>query len=259
MRLLTSIMAAPIDPGYAATAHHRSPTGRRWALAVAAVLVGSLFTVGAVQATRSAPALESERRDLIERVRAQESESDRLRAQLIALESDVDRLRAAALGGSDDARALEAQIDTLAPRAGGTAVRGPGVVLMADDADDAVRDARDVRDRVLDLDLQVMVNGLWWAGAEAIAVNGHRLSARTAIRGAGDAITVDYRSLTRPYRVEAIGDPRTLPARWATSPGAGWWDELVQDREMRLEVTKADELLLPADPGLGLRFARTAR
>ena len=88
---------------------------------------------------------------------------------------------------------------------------------MVDDAPVGRRTTR--RDRVLDIDLQVLANGLWQAGAEAVSINGHRLSDLTAIRSAGDAITVDYRSLTRPYRVEAIGDPRTLQARFVESAG----------------------------------------
>ena len=109
---------------------------------------------------------------------------------------------------------------------------------------------------MLDLDLQVLANGLWQSGAEAVAVNGHRLSALTAIRGAGDAITVDYRSLNRPYRVEAIGDPRTLPARFAESPAGTWWNDLAQNRKMRYEISDADHLSLDADPGVTLRWAR---
>jgi hypothetical protein len=73
--------------------------------------------------------------------------------------------------------------------------------------------------QVTDEDLRQLVNGAWEAGAEGIAINGHRLTTRTAIRSAGSAITVDYRSLLRPYRVEAIGDPKTLPARFANTPG----------------------------------------
>ena len=65
---------------------------------------------------------------------------------------------------------------------------------------------------MLDRDLQTVVNGLWAAGAEAVAVNGQRLTALSAIRSAGDAILVDYRPLTRPYVVTAIGDPATLQA-----------------------------------------------
>ena len=39
--------------------------------------------------------------------------------------------------------------------------------------------------RVLDVDLQGVVNGLWASGAEAIAVNGQRLTGLTTIRAAG--------------------------------------------------------------------------
>ncbi len=121
--------------------------------------------------------------------------------------------------------------------------------------DDAAGGADTGTDRVLDLDLQMLANGLWQAGAEAVAINGHRLSTLTAIRGAGQAITVDYRSLTRPYRVEAIGDPRTLPARFAESSGGTWWQELAQNRGMQFETSGADALTLPADAGMVLRYA----
>lgn len=122
--------------------------------------------------------------------------------------------------------------------------------------DDAATSADNSDDRVLDLDLQILANGLWQAGAEAIAINGHRLSTLTAIRSAGDAITVDYRSLTGPYRVEAIGDPRTLPARFAETPAGAWWTELSRNRGMRFDVSEARTLNLPADPGITLRHAK---
>jgi len=256
MGLLTAIMRSPLDPDYAVAAARGAPPSRhRWALAGVGLLVGALFAVAALQTTRSAPALESERRELISRVRTAEAEQDRLRERVTTLDTDIDRLRVAALGGDERARSLETQIDTLATEVGTVAVRGPGLVLVADDAAGTGEDARD---RVLDLDLQVMANGLWQAGAEAVAVNGHRLSALTAIRGAGEAITVDYRSLTRPYRVEAIGDPRTLQARWAESAGGAWWHELAANRQVRYEVSEASDLTLPADPGLTLRHARKA-
>ena len=51
------------------------------------------------------------------------------------------------------------------------------------------------------------MNGLWSVGAEAIAVNGQRLTAQSAIRSAAGAILVNYRPLKPPYRVEAIGPP----------------------------------------------------
>ena len=139
---------------------------------------------------------------------------------------------------------------------GAAAVKGPGVLVTVDDAPGS---DTDTGDRVLDVDLQILVNGLWRAGAEAISVNGHRLSGLTAIRGAGEAITVDYRSLTRPYRVAAIGDPRTLPASFAETSAGAWWIDLSRNRGMSFTVSGAQKLTLDPDPGLVLRYARPGR
>ncbi|MBU1800763.1 MAG: DUF881 domain-containing protein, partial [Actinobacteria bacterium] len=56
------------------------------------------------------------------------------------------------------------------------------------------------------------VHGLWEAGAEAISVNGQRLTSMSAIRIGGQAILVNNRGVSAPYVVEAIGDTRTLSA-----------------------------------------------
>jgi uncharacterized protein YlxW (UPF0749 family) len=110
--------------------------------------------------------------------------------------------------------------------------------------------------RVTDEDLRQLVNGAWQAGAEGIAINGHRLTARTAIRSAGSAITVDYRSLLRPYRVEAIGDPKRLPARFADTPGGAWWADAKNNYGLEYDVSSSASLTLPADPGLAVTTAR---
>ena len=101
--------------------------------------------------------------------------------------------------------------------------------------------------------------GLGLAGAEAVAVNGYRLSSRTAIRQAGDAITVDYRSLTRPYVVEAIGDPRGLEDGLEKSNGRAWWRSLAQQYQIKFAVERSATLTLNADPGLGVESARPVR
>lgn len=259
MDLLNQIVRAPVDPDYARVAARRAPGERlrprtHWWLALVLVLAGALFAVGALQTNRTRPVQESERAELIDRIQAAEAEQDGLRRRVIDLDTQIGALRTAALGSDGTSRALEAQIDRLGPAVGLRPVTGPGVVVVVDDAPTTVGDARD---QVLDLDLQVLANGLWASGAEAVSINGHRLSALTAIRGAGDAITVDYRSLTRPYEVEAVGDPRTLQARLAESAAGAWWNDLAQNRDMTYQTSSADRLVLDADPGITLRYART--
>lgn len=256
MDLLLQIIRQPVDPDYAVVAARGETTPRsRWLLGLVALAIGAMFAVAALQTTRAAPALQTERTELIARVRAGEVQQDELRARVTALSREIAMLRSAALGDDSTSRALEAQINTLDPVVGNSAVTGPGVLIVVDDAPAANEDSRD---RVLDVDLQVLANGVWAAGAEAVAINGHRLSSLTAIRSAGDAITVDYRSLTRPYRLEAVGDPRTLQARFVESSAGAWWNELAQNRRMGYQISDADRLDLPADPGMVLRYAKKA-
>lgn len=51
----------------------------------------------------------------------------------------------------------------------------------------------------------MIVNGLWQAGATDMAINGRRLTPTSAIRAAGEAILVNYRPMSPPYVVSAIG------------------------------------------------------
>ncbi|HET9649771.1 MAG TPA: DUF881 domain-containing protein [Microlunatus sp.] len=258
MDLLNDIVRQPVDPDYAVVAARgdgRRPARGRWDLAVVALAIGALFTVAAVETTRTAPAAETERRELIARIQQSEAQQDQLRSQIASLDAEIAQLRTDALGSDAEAQQLTGRIAALEPVTGATAVTGPGLVITVDDASGT---SSDQRDQVLDLDLQILVNGLWSSGAEAIAINGHRLSSLTAIRGAGDAITVDYRSLTRPYQIQAIGNPRTLPARWVESSGGAWWNELAQNRGMRYEVSTVDAMTLDADPGMTVRYARPA-
>src|SRR5699024_2165508 len=114
------------------------------------------------------------------------------------------------------------------------ALRGPGVVLTLEDSAPlpaAPGVTQRAVNRVTDADLQLAVNGLWAAGAEAIAVNGQRLTSTSlspaesdaaagdgrrlpstgAIRTAGSAVLADRRPLSPPYAVIAPGGAAQLP------------------------------------------------
>ena len=76
---------------------------------------------------------------------------------------------------------------------------------------------------------------------------------------AGDAITVDYRSVTRPYVIEAIGDARVLEDAFRRSEGGAWVEGLAQHYGVQWSIGRVGEVALPADPGLGVDRARTRR
>lgn len=254
MDLLNQILREPVDPDYAVVAGRaRQPRRRPLLMVLVAVASGLMFASGGMATWRSQPTIAKEREQLIVRIRAEEQHHQELAASIEKTTGEIADLQQAALGS--EAGGYQSALEGLGTATGATPVRGPGVVVVVDDAENATSKTS----QVLDVDLRQAVNGLWASGAEAIAINGHRLSARTAIRGAGDAITVDYISLTRPYTVEAIGDPKTLEARFIGSAGGTWWSHLRANYGMTFRVSTVDEVRLPGDPGLGLQNAKKPR
>lgn len=267
MTLLKEVMERPLDPGYAAAAQAREAAGgtrpdrgrRVPATAVLSVVAGLVLVTGAVQlrAPRSVDAAEG----LRDQIAIRTEEVDRREAAIAAADAEIAALRDTALAGSD--AALLRQVESLGVLAGTSAVTGPGAVYTLDDSlasrDPVPGDPRSAEEiaqgKVFDVDLQQVVNGLWAAGAEAIAVNGHRLTSTSAIRSAGEAILVDLRPLARPYVVEAVGDPARMQTAFARSEAGRYLSSLEQNHGIRVGVTGSDELRLEPAGRLGLRYA----
>lgn len=220
--------------------------------AVVAGMFAVLVVTAATQTSRNAVSDEHQREELIKQINQRKAQLDRDQRRLAALRAETDALRTQLLDNDRLSSGTRARLTTLSTRTGTLAVSGPGVSVLVDDAPHAESD----RNRVLDSDLQALVNGLWRAGAEAISINGNRLTNLTAIRQAGSAITVNYRSLSRPYRVLAIGDPKTLPARFADSTSGQSWLDLQQQVGLRFSIKTSSSLQLPAAPVPILRFVQ---
>lgn len=251
MDLLNDIVRQPIDPDYRAAPAPAQPPRRSLVVAAILLVFGLMAGTSLSSTLRAEPQVQQEREDL-------QARAEQAARRIEELRSEADDLARAnrdltAAGAGLDAQ-TQAELRRLEAVSGAGAVTGPGILVLADDGDADSREAR-----VVDADLRQLVNQLWRSGAEAIAVNGHRLSSRTAIRSAGDAITVDYRSLTRPYRVEAIGDADAMVSRFAGSPGGQWWAYLQQNYGVDFELTRANELTLAADPGLWVERAQVAQ
>lgn len=214
---------------------------------------GLLVATAAVTTSRGAGVQESSRASLISQVQERRGQLDDVRAQVRALQADLDRIQQAYLNASATGRSLSQQLTDLQIATGFAAAQGPGVRIVVDDNPRAVTD----RQVVFDKDLQKLVNGLWAAGAEAVAINGQRVTALTAIRTAGDAITVNFKSLTRPYVVRAIGDPDQLPARFIESEGGTWWLNLRSVYQLQFTMTSEDPITVPAAATVTLQHATT--
>jgi uncharacterized protein YlxW (UPF0749 family) len=220
-------------------------------------------TVGAAQARVTAPREARERQELIHRITQDTAAADRLESGVDALRTEVRARQRAAL--KDGGRGQASLVELLS---GASAVHGPGVQLMVDDAtsadqnggDGGPRESAGFSDtgRVRDHDMQRVVNGLWASGAEAVSINGQRLTALSAIRAAGDAILVDNRPLVPPYTVLAVGDGQRLSTRFQNGADGLYLHALQDDFGIRTSISVRDDLRLPPAPSVIVRTAQPA-
>jgi uncharacterized protein YlxW (UPF0749 family) len=244
-----------LDEGYAEVAHNRpgrrSSTTATFAMLATLVVFGMLVFTAASQTNRNASSSERDRATLIDQVNARRASVQDRNDRVAALRKENDQLDTDLLAGRQTGASVFTRVQRLSVLTGASKVKGQGVRVVVDDAPNATSD----RNKVLDADLQKLVNGLWEAGAEAISVNGQRVTNLSSIRQAGLAINLNYRPLTAPYTVLAIGNPKTLPSRFAeTTHGATWFD-LQQQVGLRFSMKTDRSLVLPAADQLTLRYA----
>lgn len=172
-------------------------------LVLLGVGVLGLVTALAVLATRaSVDDRQGSRTELVARVVALSDRIDEQQAGVGEQAAVVESLQADLLE-FDAGSTTSALLRDLGSVSGITEASGPGLVITIDDSPGAEPGSLN---RVLDRDIQAIVNELWRGGARGVAVNDQRLTQATAIRGAGEAILVNYHPLNRPYTVSAVGE-----------------------------------------------------
>lgn len=272
MTLLTELLERPLDGGYARAAQRRGATGgpgstgERSGLFVLTLLVIGLVLGASASALRSSATARSDSRTgLIKQIEAARESVDDKAAQVTALNAEIADRDAQLLASMSLQQSTEMQLYTLTT--GAVPVHGPGLVVTIDDAPRSAgegsnsdpRSAGRAEDGVVRArDLQIIVNGLWAAGAEAVMINGQRLTATSAIRFAGQAIIVNYRPLVRPYVISAIGDPTSLPARFADGTGGAYIATLKGTYGIVVDAQRVERVSLPAAASVRIRVAQPA-
>ena len=201
-------------------------------LAAFAVLV----MMAAVQTRNDRPATERERSTLIRDVAARkklqadrEASAQRLRQQVADLSASADR--------------FDPDYQNLRLESGDVAASGQGITVVASPSSLGNTDGT-----ISDDDLQILVNGLWYAGAEAIAINGQRIGSTTGIHFANGAINVNFTDIAPPYTVVAIGASDTLLQRFEDNPAGHYWASRQKDAGVQFGVTPSSDLSVPAVP-----------
>lgn len=244
--------ASALNDEYVEAAEARVPARHPVWLLVAVAVLTVLVLVAASRTAANSSADARQRHDLIQQLTQRRSSINDITTAIRSEQSQINNLQSGLSNNQLLSASTRQRLSTWGTEAGISAVSGPGVEVVVNNAP-ASAGARGV---VQDRDLQQLTNGLWQAGAEAISINGQRITSLTSIRTAGSAITVNYQSLTPPYVVEAIGNPATLPARFAATDSGAAWLDLQQQLGIVFSMTTASQLALGAATLPSLRFAK---
>lgn len=267
MSLINDLMRAPLDPGYRAAADRRTAVGqpaskgRRSPLLIVTIAVIGLCLAVAAHALRVPQAAADKRRnELIGSIKQRQHEIDSDSRTINTTRQQISALQAAALRKQHDT-SLADRLKALEVSTGAAAAHGLGLVLTVNDAPGSGTDAQgnprtDSSDtgRLTSTDLQIVVNGLWEAGAEAVSINGQRVTSQTAIRFAGEAILVNFRALSPPYAITVIGGPKVADQFRANSGGA-YLRALAHDYDIREELASKQSVSVPAAASAPLAHA----
>ena len=267
MSLINELLNRPIDPGYEAVAERRRATGETVAqrptsmLAVVTVLViGLIFGISATNLGARTTERSSARADLVAQIDARKERVEANSARVSELQSEVAAAQEEVIRGTTGGVAAGLTNGLLAT-AGALAVEGPGISVTMDDApiqpgaDAATISQSKVRSR----DIQIVVNALWASGAEAIDVGGQRLTSRSAIRFAGEAILVNYRPLPRPYVIRAIGDPDRLTSDFAGGDGGAYLKALSDNLGIKVSAATETHIDMTSASALRIEHAQPLR
>jgi len=192
-------------------------------------------------------------------VQAAERRVQGLDTQVQAMQAELDRTTRQA--GRADSAVAQAQrrAAPLRSPAGLTAVHGPGVEVILDDAP-GEPPGGGVDPNILVVhqsDLQAVVNALWSGGAEAMPIHGQRVIATSAVRCVGNTLLLNGEVFSPPFRVAAIGPSATMLQKLASSPGVKLFREAAGYYGLGYTVDAQDDVQVPAYRGpVGLSYAR---
>lgn len=116
----------------------------------------------------------------------------------------------AASDNDETLKVMQEELEKAKKLAGTTELTGKGITVTINDSSNKANGVDSNALVIHDEDLLLFVNELNSAGAEAIEINGQRISSRSAIRCAGSIININGVRVAAPFVIKAIGDPEVM-------------------------------------------------
>jgi len=174
-----------------------------------------------------------ERSPLVETALGLQTQQDQLKTQILELRKQIKALEDQGQGTTTQQREENANLEGARIAAGLIPLTGTGIVFrLADSSQPVPANGNPADYAVTARDIRTVVAELWLAGAEAIAVNGERVTATTGVLDIGGTILVNSAYLAPPYQISAIG-PTDMLAQLGLSQG---WVDFIETRRGRFGI-----------------------
>lgn len=189
-------------------------SGKQWELPVAlmSLILGVMISLAWIGNTNRQTRYQALDKDVIQRLnegKVNELEFQKQTNEIRRLQDEVTAYQQAVAKRGEDSALINETLQKTKVWAGLTPVEGPGITITLRDS---VKDtSMATNDQIIhDYDVLRVVNELWAAGAEAIEINGDRLSIGSSIRCVGPVIHIDGRPVASPVMIRSIGKVETL-------------------------------------------------
>lgn len=164
-------------------------------MAIVAGILGLLVVIQ-LRAQASATGLEAlSAQELTQLVANLNTRNDQLRVEIATTERELADLAAAQARGDTSAVQLNRDLGRVRAWAGLDAVTGSGIRVT-------------VAGKISGAGIEDLLNELRNAGAEAIAVDDVRVVPGSVVAGGPGALSVENSSLSDPFEISAVGNPR---------------------------------------------------
>jgi uncharacterized protein YlxW (UPF0749 family) len=149
-----------------------------------------------------------ERTPLVETADELQAQQDALKQRILDLRAQIQVVEGQGEGSAAVVRGLNDRLQEARIAAGLIPLTGTGIVIQLEDSKQPVPPDGSESDYLVgSRDIRVVVEELWGAGAEAIAVNGERITPTSAIIDVGTSLLVNSAYLAPPYQITALGPP----------------------------------------------------
>ncbi|MGY2080641.1 DUF881 domain-containing protein [Modestobacter sp. SYSU DS0657] len=227
---------------------------------VVALAAGLLFATSG-QTARGTDLRAGEITELSELIRQRDAVAARQQEELVRLQSRVQALTDQAATRDVEVAAVQAGSERALAAAGLTPVRGSGVQIVLDDAPRPVGGGLPSGATPDDLvihqsDVQGVVNALWAAGADGVAIMGQRLIATSAVRCVGNTLLLQGRTYSPPFVITAVGNSEEMRSELAASREVTVLRQAAEAYGLTYRVSDERQVSLPAYEGpLDVRYA----